>query len=170
MQVNFVVDPKNSQKISSWEFRPVLENSGTTPTRQARHHVNYFSLPVSVAFPPKQFTFPDLHTPEDPTEAPFGLGPREIATGALLSISKEVITNVKDRRQNLYFWGWATYRDVFPKTPEHITMFCFALSGIRGELVPNAQQGFLWSLCNRHNCEDDECKGEPYGTPTKIWR
>jgi hypothetical protein len=77
---------------------------------------------------------------------------------------------VKDKTAHLFFWGWATYNDIFPKTPQHISMFCIELTEVRGQLTPGTGYQFLWSLCGHHNCVDDECRGEPYGTPTKIWK
>jgi hypothetical protein len=32
---------------------------------------------------------------------------------------------------------------------------------------------FMWANCSgaglRHNCADEECNGEPYGNPTRVW-
>ena len=78
-----------------------------------------------------------------------------------------VLQAIKDRTTYLYFWGWVEYQDVFPDTPRHISMFCVEITDVRGALVQGAE--FNWELCSHHNCADDECKGEPYGTPGKIW-
>lgn len=164
MQDNPVVIPGQNE-IRGWEFRPRMANSGSTPTRNASSHANFLFLPAAL---PADFSFPDLgaQTPD----IPFILGPKEEAMGALLNVPFSAIEDVKGKKTRLFFWGWATYNDIFPKTPQHISMFCIELAEVRGPLTPNTGYQFLWSLCGRHNCADDECRGEPYGTPTKVWR
>ena len=102
--------------------------------------------------------------------SPFALGPKEQdATGPRLTIPVSVLQGVEDKTTHLYFWGWLIYQDVFPNTPVHISMFCMELTDVRGSLVAGTTYQFNWSLCSHHNCADDECKGEPYNTPSKIW-
>jgi hypothetical protein len=147
----------------SWEFRPHLQNSGGTPTRNARNHASFLYVPVPL---PEQYRFADMG---DIREVPFILGPKEDATGALLSVPFDIIKKVKNKTMRLYFYGWVTYDDIFPKTPKHVSMFCTELTDIRGELTTGSQYQFAWSLCGHHNCADDECIGEPYGTYGKMW-
>lgn len=151
--------------IEQWEFRPVIGNSGNTPTRNAIMHAS-FSYRLGEL--PGNFTFPDLGPPTPNT--PFVLGPKEQdVTGPLFSIPVPILRAVRSRALHLYFWGWLTYRDVFPGTAKHVSMFCTEMAFVRGDLSPETSYQFGWTLCPRHNCTDDDCKGEPYGSPTKFW-
>ena len=151
--------------VQEWEFWPRLGNSGNTPTRNARMRANFLYLPTVLA---ANFNFPDLGEPIPPS--PFGLGPKEQdITGPLLNVPETAIQDVRNKTMHLYFWGWLTYRDVFSQTPLHVSMFCMELSDVRGQLVGGTTVTFNYTLCPRHNCADEECDGEPYGAPSKIW-
>jgi hypothetical protein len=54
-------------------------------------------------------------------------------------ISVHDILEAQGSRRFIYLWGWVKYYDVFPKTPEHITRFCWLIQ-IAGEpttFIPN---------------------------------
>jgi hypothetical protein len=59
--------------------------------------------------------------------------------------------------------GVATYRDVFPSTPEHVTKFCVVAANVAGNpLEPWDDKTNIFSITfvgiNRHNCADEDCK------------
>jgi len=163
MQDNGVVTSEHPG-IQVWEFRPYMGNSGDTPTRNAQVHANFLFLPTAL---PANFSFVDLDQGSIPNTR-FILGPKEDnVTGPLLSLPIYVLQAVKDKTAHLYFYGWLTYQDVFPKTPPHISMFCMELTDVRGQLADGSHQ-FLYALCQHHNCADDECRGEKYGGD-KTW-
>ena len=164
MQDNPIIIPGHTD-VQGWEFRPHIGNSGDTPTRNARTHASFRYLPTIL---PADFTFSDIG--QEGPDTPFMLGPKEDATGPNLTVPFAVMEDVKAKTIHLYVYGWLTYQDIFPKTPMHISMFCMELADIRGQLVPGTGYQFLWTLCPRHNCGDDECRGEPFGTPTKTWQ
>jgi hypothetical protein len=164
MQENAIIIPGQTA-IQTWEFRPRLENSGVTPTRNAQNHANW--IPWKGPLPDK-FPFSDMGT-QSTQNTRFILGPKEAATGANLEVPFSYIKSVKDDTEQLYFYGWVSYQDIFPKTAEHISMYCIELTDVRGELKPGTPYTFLWALCPTHNCADDECIGQPYGTPNRIW-
>jgi hypothetical protein len=60
----------------------------------------------------------------------------------------------------LFVWGWAYYRDVFPRTKPHVTEFCSKI--IRADFRPDLPGGshikFVYSGCSKHNCDDEQCK------------
>jgi hypothetical protein len=68
-------------------------------------------------------------------------------------------------RKFIYLWGWVRYFDVFPRTPEHITRFCWLIVPVGDPLafVPGAapnQPGSLSFGSLHHsegNCADEEC-------------
>lgn len=170
MEQNAVDDEADPQRIRVWEFRPRLENSGTTPTRQARGRANTLSTRDPL---PVNYRFPDLSTQSSPT-TPFVIGPKGSITEPVLAVPPDVLEGVRNHALRLYFWGWTTYRDVFPNTPLHISMFCVEMVELRGadtRRFPASPVAMSWTQCEglHHNCSDADCNGEPYGTPTKVW-
>jgi hypothetical protein len=168
MQENAVIVAGPPTQITQWEFRPHIENSGSTPTRNAQNHANFLPA-VSL---PDNFQFPDYGN--EVADSRFVLGPKESATGALLAVP---LQNVNATRTgaggHIFFWGWARYRDIFTGTPEHISMFCLELLETRYLDLEHPAQGatynMSWQLCGRnHNCSDDECDGEHYGN-NQVW-
>ena len=111
------------------------------------------------------------------TPLPGTLGPKETSTGPALSVYADTLNKIREHQGHLYFWGWVTYRDILPKTPEHVAMYCIELSAVHGNPIPSVPDGtkgnayvFDWQQCPLHNCTDDECIGQPYGNPVKIWK
>jgi hypothetical protein len=57
------------------------------------------------------------------------LGPKaKTGSNWIGGIKPEQLMAVKNRTAYLYLYGWAKYRDVFDKTPWHITKFCFEMT------------------------------------------
>jgi hypothetical protein len=129
LQSNIVVNDKSRDQAASFEFRPILQNTGNTPTRYALQHMSYRWMPEVM---PDHYTFPNQGNPSEPP-TPFVLGPRDTMTGAVASISPDVLDLVKSHNYHLYFWGWTTYKDIFSDTSLHVTMFCKELVDIRGD-------------------------------------
>ena len=150
-----------------YEFYSPLQNSGVTPTRELVQHINwlYFPATASIAAPP---TFEDLGT----DESPFVLGPKDKTKGARAIVPPYIISGVQGGKVRLVFWGWAAYRDIFPNTPRHITMFCYEIAEILGDLSrAEGQIHVRYKPCAQpHDCADEECKGQVYGKPAKVWR
>jgi len=163
MQINTVND-NTGQRVIAWDFRPVMVNSGGTPTRNATHRINWMFQPAAMS---NDYTFPDL-----PSAPPvlFVMAPKDIKTGALAHIDVNVINQVRSHTAHLYFWGWVTYRDIFKGTAEHVSMFCSELNDIPVDPTrPNISTLTFWSSCSpRHNCSDEDCNGEHYNNG-QIW-
>lgn len=148
----------------NWRFRPVWQNSGDTPTRNMKMHVECALRDAGL---PLGFNF-DYPTAEIGTAL---IPPKIITRGGIAPqiprapISPQDILDVQQGRKILYLWGWARYFDVFPNTPQHITRFCWVilpigdpLSYVPGQLV-NGQETltFNWILHFEGNCADEEC-------------
>jgi hypothetical protein len=58
-----------------------------------------------------------------------------------------------------YFFGEIVYNDVFPRTPIHVTKYCFDFEGIQAGDANHAG-GFLVGYCRHWNCADDECEAD----------
>lgn len=153
--------------INGIEFKARYENDGTTPTRGARHRIGYKDFPKAM---PATFTF-RLDAPPLPGPV-FAFSPKATIDAGQVVVPKMTLDKLWAGQVHLYFWGWLEYRDVFPKTPTHITMFCVELTEIKEISLPDPRKSsneIGYTNCPRHNCEDDDCEGEPYGDGL-IWR
>jgi hypothetical protein len=137
-------------KTVTFEFG--WENSGTTPTKNFRTHVNYTVLPGDI---PIDYTFPDRWGGHPHINFHAVIGPKGKLTVDSGEVPVTVLQLVANKQIRLYFYGWARYRDILPGTPEHVTQFCFELH------IPDPD---TWTTnftnCPRHNCYDDECDSE----------
>jgi hypothetical protein len=163
-----IVDTDSASKPPyTWKFFVYLDNSGLTPTRNA---VSYFNV---AAFPgpiPKTYNYPDFGGGEKEDFARFYVAPKGFWSTGAYGLDGEKIRLTRERQLHPFVWGWTTYNDVFSNTPLHITMFCEELYKITGNLTNPDPGQVTWNICPHHNCADDECKGESYGTPTRIWQ
>lgn len=141
-------------KVVSWSPRVPMTNNGSTPAINVHDRGNFY---VSREALPDDFKFPDTGKPETGT-----LGPKESMTYELDPIPIEYIQSLQVG-WHLYVYGWATYHDTFPRTPEHMTKFCYEvrLSSLKGDVTdPNYDKIGRNVLCPLHNCTDEECKTE----------
>lgn len=158
----------DATRIGTIEFRPKMENSGSTPTRGFIHHANWIFLPWVF---PTNFRFQEQGTTAN---TPYVIGPKASITGTVFRFRPDQLLVVNQQGADhlgitgIYFYGWATYSDVFTKTPLHVSMFCTEITGIIGDLTIPGRAQISWQACPRHNCNDDECEGEPYGNG-QIW-
>jgi hypothetical protein len=92
-----------------------------------------------------------------------GLAPQHPAA----AVTPQDIIAAQAGRKFIYLWGWMKYSDVFPKTPEHITRYCWLVlpGGDPLAFVPHAPgrpptPGTLSFDTIHHsegNCIDEEC-------------
>jgi hypothetical protein len=155
----------------SWRFRPKWKNSGETATK---HLKLYTECELRNSELPKGFEF--RSRPENvyngfigPQQEILGIaGPLQPAS----PISAADLVAVRQNTRFLYLWGWVTYQDVFARTPQHVTHFCWQLSFAGDPLtydpLATGQGGvhagaldFSWNQHSEGNCSDDECIGLP---------
>lgn len=127
-----------------WRLRPVLRNSGSTPTKRLRIYVD---CEIRNSVLPPDFNF--RHDPSQigsgllppQYESPAGQAPR--TPGA--AISPQDIIDTQQGRKFIYLWGWARYNDVFPGTPEHITQYYWFITTVGDPMIydPAAGPGTL---------------------------
>jgi hypothetical protein len=142
-----------------WTFRPVVENSGTTPAIEA---MSTSSVNIG-KHEPRDSDF------EGHTEIghQIAIGPKATFLIDAKPISEELVLRrnygdnprpqpmIRYSGPSLYVWGWVFYRDIFKKTPWHLTEFCQGLTVVNvtkdKTLLPQ------FSDCDAHNCTDEHC-------------
>jgi hypothetical protein len=98
---------------------PTWANSGTTPTRNLRISTNWKTSHGEL---PADFVFTYARAPER-----LFLGPGGRAdVGAVLIPMRDIQAAIEDR-VGLYFWGRATYEDMFEGSEPHFLEFCYRL-------------------------------------------
>ncbi|MGA9851661.1 MAG: hypothetical protein WBR15_01860 [Gammaproteobacteria bacterium] len=147
----------------NWRFRPKWENSGSTPTKNLRLHVNFA-----------------LRDTELPTDFDFNYETHAVGTGliapkitlhggvtpvpSLAPITTQDIVDMQAGRKYFYIYGWAKYFDVFSDTDEHITRFCWIITpvGNAAAFMPGFPDmaeplTFPYLYYAKGNCADEEC-------------
>jgi hypothetical protein len=158
-----VVDIK-TDKIAKWTFIPVWKNTGETPTRNMKNHINIaiFEGPLD-----SKWDFPDCWSaniaPESRLPTPLGAAPKSNTYGHPVSVSIDDMMNViaRPKPQWLYMWGWAIYNDVFPNTPVHVTRFAVQIV-VHGNPNDKAKISFTYEFLLKYNCSDEECEHQGY--------
>jgi hypothetical protein len=168
-----IQDPDHAD-VHVWKMSAMMENSGATnamnvvgisllaqlaaePTDE-QFRGNYSEL-STISMPPK--TTRDIPVVPDNIPEPFIFG---IDMGT--TVTPKIASKTKINKQ-LFIWGWAYYRDVFPWTKPHVTEFCTQISGINFVAErPEPHIVFAYSGCKRHNCEDQQCKD--YGDLVRL--
>jgi hypothetical protein len=125
---------------------PVWENSGATPTKNMRSHVNWSLRKDSLG---EEFHFPDFAGGESIGVL---IGPRSTVNATALEISAEDLDEVIERRGHLYVWGWAEYNDVYLNTPRHRTEFCNEVIISRDV---DRRVAVNFAVYKKHNSADD---------------
>jgi len=124
---------------------PAWANSGTTPTRNLRISTNWKASHGEL---PADFVFTYARAPER-----LFLGPGGRAdVGSVLIPMRDVQAAIEDR-VNLYFWGRATYEDMFEGSEPHFIEFCYRLdvSGATPDKVT-----LLFTHYGAHNRSDED--------------
>ena len=156
-RTNIVKNPLN-EEIQTCTIQPIWENTGATPTRGGRSHVNWKFFERAI---PAEFDFPDFDeagsrilTYDD--YKPLVVGPRATALAPLLDIESGVLRQVRDLQGRVLVWGWVEYDEVFGNSRRHRTEFCYQLV-VTGS--PASWVGF--SQYRAFNGADEDCTKKP---------
>jgi hypothetical protein len=141
-EVIAIISPKSIIIIPTWE------NSGDTPTRNMRNHVNFQYFDNDM---PSDFNFPDYDGEE---ETPVLIGPHASMPASPLAIPPDCYGKLVKGTGHLYIWGWAEYNDVFDDTIRHRTEFCNEVLISETEDHKVATRFRLYKL---YNGADGEC-------------
>jgi hypothetical protein len=66
-------------------------------------------------------------------------------------------SSVRPMKQDLVFWAWTRYQDVFEGTPIRVTEFCGVLQDISVDVEGHSPATVNYRPCASHNCEDQYC-------------
>jgi hypothetical protein len=122
----------------NWRLRPILRNSGGTPTRNmtmfVECEIRNTPLPAGYSFTPQAGNTATVTIPPN-LDLQGGQVPR--MPGA--AITPQDIIDVQNGRKFIYLWGVLRYSDVFPRTRPHITRYCYIITATGDPLtfVPN---------------------------------
>ncbi len=150
-------NPLNDE-IQTCTIQPIWENTGTTPTRNGRSHVNWKYFERSV---PADFDFADFDEVGNRVLSydaykPLIVGPRATALSPIISLEPAILRQVRDLQGKLLIWGWAEYDEVFSDAKRHRTEFAY-LVVVSGS--PASHVGF--SQYRLHNGADEDCSKKP---------
>ena len=156
-RVNLVKNPLN-EEIQTCSIQAIWENTGATPTRNGRSHVNWKFFERSI---PSEFDFPDFDEVGNRVLSydaykSLIVGPRAIALAPLLDIEPAILKQARDLQGRVLIWGWAEYDEVFGDAKRHRTEFCYQLV-VTGS--PASWVGF--SQYRAYNGADEDCMKKP---------
>jgi hypothetical protein len=148
-----------SHRIDSMQFIFGWRNSGVTPTKHMSSHVSWQQGPL-----PRTFNYPDIWNNGEPHVATLTfICPKGETSMAPVPVPLSIIQQLQYQTY-IYFWGWAKYQDVFPRSANHITKFCYELIGFLGNPFsagPSESVYPRFNNCTANNCADDECENHP---------
>jgi hypothetical protein len=162
------VGPVEGGLPNNWTVSAILENGGTTATR------NMTFFPGIARFNKEQiskaldFDTMDVYF-ERGKRFPLALGPHARIPAYTYVISKDDAAQIA-AGDRAYITGEARYYDVFDGTPEYVTKFCFRIFGkVGGNNGMTSTWGFdptnmteipglSYRPCLRNNCTDEDCK------------
>jgi hypothetical protein len=156
-RVNLVKNPLN-EEIQSCTIQPIWENTGNTPTRNGRSHINWKFFERSI---PPEFDFPDFDEVGNRVLSydafkPLIVGPHSTSLAPLLDIEPGILRQARDMQGRILIWGWAEFDEVFGNGKRHRTEFCYQVV-VAGS--PASWVGF--SQHRAYNGVDEDCARKP---------
>jgi hypothetical protein len=156
--------PATLPTLVALRLNPRVENAGNTPAKSLVIYINYDVVRDRIT---SDYTFPDL---SDVIRYPAVGGPKQVIPVPDRTFDGSRVRDFQSEAQFRYIYGRAEYKD-FLTTNEHVTMFCFQVTG-PGPVVGASQSSQLlnsqgavtlgFPACERHNCKDQECRDEGF--------
>jgi hypothetical protein len=149
----------SNNELESLQISITMKNSGTTPTKWA---VMHFNFEPGLHPMPNNFDFTDKWSGTSHVNVRTVVGAEGTLITSPMIIEAPFVKAVTEGKGTvvIYFWGWVRYRDIFPNTLEHLSEYCFELTGFNGnpfDQNPNASVRMQTASFERHNCYDEEC-------------
>lgn len=131
-------------------------NSGTTP---AKDEVSEWNMSLGDVSPDKGTDFDSL--PQN-QRLSLVLGPKSGFQLPPVYLTTQQLESIADNKQHLFFWGWTTYRDIFPGTPKRLSEFCTDITSAVWTAPDHTSPAADWKTvsppCPVHNCYDEDCE------------
>ena len=136
-------------KVAGGSIRitPTMENNGVTPARTVRISTNWKAWHGDL---PPDFAYSYSRPPDR-----LSLGARSKAEIASVLIPMRDIEAAIEERLHLYFWGRATYEEIFDGAEPHYVEFCYRLDAT-GAAPGNIALAF--TPYGRHNRTDEDSR------------
>lgn len=143
-------------RVHLWRFNAAADNSGTTPAKSLH---SFFDMgnagePTEQQFRGDHLMHPHYAGPKHELRWGNHVRDDQFVFGRTIPANEPVPVEVYSNGK-VYFWGWSVYQDVFPRTPWHLTEFCYQLVGIEVQTYGSATDT---QSCETHNCTDDDCE------------
>jgi hypothetical protein len=139
-----------------WSFRTILENTGSTPTKNMTViSAVSFSVPVVPNSPMDPMELRGRSTDAYPTITDHFVGPHGKAGIEAISLIAQTLEEMAERRADFYVYGMAVYNDQFAATQDRLTKFCFVVRPFKGS---NGLSLNNRGLCHHWNCGDEDCE------------
>jgi hypothetical protein len=138
-----------------WSFRTILENTGSTPTKNMTVTSSVsFSVPIVPYSPTDPMELNKQLSEAYPTVTDHFVGPHgKIGIGAISLVTK-TLEQMAEQRADFYVYGIARYNDQFTETSQRLTKFCFVVRPFKGQ---NGLSLNNRGLCHHWNCGDEDC-------------
>jgi hypothetical protein len=150
----FITYADSSEKPRRWQFTPLIENVGNTPTRNFRY-AYAFGLCIAPRFEredvEKMEPFRDGTKPRTYKSL---IGPKAEIEATVIGLQNAAI----DCPSAIASVGFAKFNDIFNRP--HLVEFCylFRLPKIDLQNFPIGQPVRVQGMaCDHHNCSDEEC-------------
>jgi hypothetical protein len=138
-----------------WTFRTILENTGSTPTKNmAVTSAVSFSVPVLPDSPDDPGELKKRPNEAYPTMTDHFIGPHGKVAVDGISLTTKTLEEMADMRADFFVYGIARYNDQFAETVERSTKFCFVVRPYKGQSGLTLQNR---GLCHHWNCGDEDC-------------
>jgi hypothetical protein len=157
----------DGRTLNLWLVQPFRENTGNTPSRNLKI---YMSPLIRTPIKPLRIQGPVTKVTERDSDLSFVapkdadawnqavLAPHHFEGLQAIHADSQSLQDVVDNKIIYRIWGVARYSDIFPFTPEHITRFCYKITGVRGNPMDSGSKIELtYRQCLTGNCTDKEC-------------
>lgn len=142
-------------KLKGIKVYYVWSNSGTTPAKGA---ISEWNMSLGDTLPQKGLNFDDL--PQN-QRVPLVLGPKAVFQLTPVYLTVQDLEQISEGKEHVFFWGWATYRDIFSDTPTRLSEFCTDITSLTWTIPdhtsPKVDVNTISPPCPIHNCYDEDC-------------
>lgn len=161
LKIDRVIAPDGPGLVRLLQYKATWNNSGTTPAIDVFEHFRVFPMnrePTEDEFQMSGFLSPEsARTPIAP-KGTIDSGDVKAPEQDLLGVQfGDAPKNIMVTTKPMAFWGWAVYRDIFPKTKIHVTEFCQRADTAIIFDAPTKDPTLNMKNCTEHNCADNSC-------------